>query len=187
VGKRTLPVFAIGKNIQAKSKLMQKLQQARSGKRWQALGRLQSSRTPNFQGQHGRQSNSRTSFGTSGPHSPFRALKLEISGFGLNHNKHTPQLLVYKLGLGWDFSRTSSNLMTVHRGLSVPDIVSLVFDQIDDDKTTLARLARCCREFHNLSLDRLWRDLPSVFPLWDLLPPLMDGKIVTEVLSNFSC
>ena len=75
--------------------------------------------------------------------------------------------------------------MTVHRGLSVPDIVSLVFDQIGDDKTTLARSARCCKEFHNLSLDRLWSDLPFVFPLWNLLPPLPDGKIVTEVLSQF--
>jgi len=68
----------------------------------------------------------------------------------------------------------------VHRALSIPDIVHLVFDQIGDDKPTLARSARCCKAFHDPSLDRLWRDLPSVFPLWDLLPLMKDRMIVSS-------
>jgi hypothetical protein len=46
----------------------------------------------------------------------------------------------------------------------------------------LARSARCCKAFHDPSLDRLWRDLPSVFPLWDLLPPMKDRMIVSTDL-----
>ncbi|KIM85687.1 hypothetical protein PILCRDRAFT_341329 [Piloderma croceum F 1598] len=64
-----------------------------------------------------------------------------------------------------------------HRALSIPDIVYLVFDQVGEDKPTLARSARCCKAFHKPSLDRLWRDLPSVFPLWNLLPPMKDRMI----------
>jgi hypothetical protein len=71
-----------------------------------------------------------------------------------------------------------------HRALSIPDIVCLVFDQVGDDNPTLAHLTRCCRAFHNPSLDILWKDLPSVFPLWNLLPLMKDGKIVSIVLSD---
>jgi hypothetical protein len=68
-------------------------------------------------------------------------------------------------------------------GLSIPDIVSLVFDQVGDDKPTLARSARCCRAFHNPCLDRLWKNLPSVFPLAFLLRSIHDGTIVSSVKS----
>jgi hypothetical protein len=58
-----------------------------------------------------------------------------------------------------------------HHALSVPDIVRLVFDEIgDEDKTALARSARCCRAFHDTALDMLWKHLESVAPLRGLLP-----------------
>jgi hypothetical protein len=69
-----------------------------------------------------------------------------------------------------------------HRALSIPDIVYLVFDQVGEDKSTLARSARCCKAFHNPALDMLWSDLPSVFPLWNLLPPMKGRMIVSTDL-----
>lgn len=60
--------------------------------------------------------------------------------------------------------------MPCHRVLSVSDIIHLVFDEISDDKPTLARSARSCRAFHDIALDILWKNLECIAPLQKLLP-----------------
>lgn len=74
--------------------------------------------------------------------------------------------------------------MPAHRALSVPDVVHLIFDQIGVDKPTLARSARCCKGFHETSLNILWKNLGSFAPLRDLLPNLETEENETSVSTN---
>lgn len=76
--------------------------------------------------------------------------------------------------------------MPSHRALSLPDIIHLIFDELSDDKPTLARSARTCRAFYDISLNILWRNLESVAPLQKLVPrheAREDGTFVCALYS----
>jgi hypothetical protein len=64
--------------------------------------------------------------------------------------------------------------MAPHAALCIPEILALVLDNLNsvEDKSALAHSAQCCKAFLNPALDILWRDLPSVRPLQNLLPTL---------------
>lgn len=52
----------------------------------------------------------------------------------------------------------------------VSEIIMLVFEELEDDKPTLAHSARCCRVFLEPALDILYRFLPTSDPLEKLIP-----------------
>lgn len=60
--------------------------------------------------------------------------------------------------------------MASHHALSIDEILSLILQEITDDKATLASCARCSRSFSSLALDLLWRRLDTAAPLNRLLP-----------------
>jgi hypothetical protein len=62
--------------------------------------------------------------------------------------------------------------MAPHAALCIPEILAIVLDNSVEDKSALAHSAQCCKAFLNPALDILWRDLPSVRPLQNLLPTL---------------
>lgn len=59
-----------------------------------------------------------------------------------------------------------------HRIFEVEDIIRLIVDNLPKkDKKHTARLARTCRAFTESALDAVWREIPSVEPLFSLFPP----------------
>jgi hypothetical protein len=60
--------------------------------------------------------------------------------------------------------------MAVHRALFVSEIITLIFEGLLDEKSTLADCAQTCRIFSGPALDVLWKELDSIHPLQELLP-----------------
>ncbi|KAF8845099.1 hypothetical protein BDN67DRAFT_1007467 [Paxillus ammoniavirescens] len=59
----------------------------------------------------------------------------------------------------------------MHPALLVDEILQLIFEiNLDDEKSSLCRAARCCKAWKDPALDRIWRRLPSAVPLLSLLP-----------------
>ncbi|KAI0352166.1 hypothetical protein OH77DRAFT_1460967 [Trametes cingulata] len=63
----------------------------------------------------------------------------------------------------------------MHRALLIDEILRLVFDHCVslpdcEARWTLCQLARCCKAWKDLALDRLWSRLDGVGPLTSLLP-----------------
>ncbi|KAF8994410.1 hypothetical protein BDQ17DRAFT_1366989 [Cyathus striatus] len=54
-------------------------------------------------------------------------------------------------------------------------ILSQVFDHLRDEKRTLAVAARAHRLFTELALDKLWKSLDSLFPLFKILPAFQES------------
>jgi hypothetical protein len=70
--------------------------------------------------------------------------------------------------LGSDSRR---NRAKMHPALLVDEILQLIFEiNLDDEKSSLCRAARCCKAWKDPALDRIWRRLPSAVPLLSLLP-----------------
>ncbi|KII95721.1 hypothetical protein PLICRDRAFT_227065 [Plicaturopsis crispa FD-325 SS-3] len=65
----------------------------------------------------------------------------------------------------------------MHRCLETFDTIVLIFSDIarskdpDAARTTLARLARTCRAFHEVALDLLWEEQTDILPLLRCMPP----------------
>lgn len=53
------------------------------------------------------------------------------------------------------------------RVLNMPDILQVLFEVTDSRE--LARCACVCRRWSSLALDSLWKNLPSIMPLFKLL------------------
>ncbi|KAI0372605.1 hypothetical protein BV20DRAFT_1119627 [Pilatotrama ljubarskyi] len=63
----------------------------------------------------------------------------------------------------------------MHRALLIDEILGLVFDHCIsppecEPRRTLSQLARCCKAWKDLALDRFWSRLDGVGPLTSLLP-----------------
>ncbi|KIO31005.1 hypothetical protein M407DRAFT_19887 [Tulasnella calospora MUT 4182] len=65
-----------------------------------------------------------------------------------------------------------------HPLLDFPDILTIIFT--DCSPATNAALARVCRTWNDVAVDRLWSSLPSLLPLLRILLPLI---IVDDVLA----
>ncbi|KAH6867543.1 hypothetical protein BKA70DRAFT_1132967 [Coprinopsis sp. MPI-PUGE-AT-0042] len=61
-----------------------------------------------------------------------------------------------------------------HRCLQIPEIVDLIFECVRylpwPEFTTLTALARTCKAFHEPAIKHLWRDLPTLRPIFSILP-----------------
>lgn len=72
----------------------------------------------------------------------------------------------------------------LERVLSLPEIWIIVFECFDDeDDTDHASLANCSRvshSWHKLAERPLWRNLPSVIPLFQLLGPMTTDPQVPD-------
>ncbi|KAG8988974.1 hypothetical protein FRB90_002462 [Tulasnella sp. 427] len=61
---------------------------------------------------------------------------------------------------------------TKPQALCIPEILSEIFDHLPN-RADAASAATVCRTWTSIALNRVWQDLPSVFPLLELLGPLM--------------
>jgi hypothetical protein len=73
--------------------------------------------------------------------------------------------------------------MAPHHALLISEVLGAVFDQLVDDegrdRPSLARCAFTCKDFSELALDALWKELDSLFPLLKLtgaLQPAQEGS-----------
>lgn len=67
----------------------------------------------------------------------------------------------------------------MHRALSIPEILQLILSS-GISTVTARNVALTCRMWKELALDRLWRDLDSVFPLLWVLVPLKVDQVFPE-------
>ena len=58
----------------------------------------------------------------------------------------------------------------VHRALQWSEIVEPIFEEMSDDKASLAYSARSCRLFSHLALAILWRELDQPQALREIIP-----------------
>ncbi|KAG1805206.1 uncharacterized protein BJ212DRAFT_1486505 [Suillus subaureus] len=58
-----------------------------------------------------------------------------------------------------------------HRALYISEILLEISYQLEDDRKSLSRLARCCKAFSDPALDVLWRRMSLFSPFIPLLPP----------------
>lgn len=58
----------------------------------------------------------------------------------------------------------------VHRALQLPDIVEQIFEDLSDDKASLASSAQTSRFFSRLALAILWRHLDQPQALREIIP-----------------
>jgi F-box-like len=59
---------------------------------------------------------------------------------------------------------------TTHRALRIPELLDMIFRFLDDASN--ASNARVCRQWSEIALDTLWRDVNDFFRLFGLLAPL---------------
>jgi hypothetical protein len=73
--------------------------------------------------------------------------------------------------------------MNTHRALCIGDILSLIFEELKDDKPALAACALTCRFLLPVALDYLWKELETSTPIKRLLPNLWnpDGTYVNNL------
>jgi hypothetical protein len=55
-------------------------------------------------------------------------------------------------------------MTATHKALQIVEILKLVFDYLDHDRT-LSAVAVACKVFKNPALDILWRDMDDLLPL----------------------
>jgi hypothetical protein len=73
----------------------------------------------------------------------------------------------------------------MHQTLYIDEIIREIFNICDEEeRSILARLARCCRAWKDPALDNLWRRLPCAAPLFRLIPGILekDGTFVSILL-----
>ena len=61
-----------------------------------------------------------------------------------------------------------------------PDLVTMTFSHLKNDYQCLFKVALTCKDFLDVALDALWKELNSLVPLLKLLPALQieDGAYV---------
>jgi hypothetical protein len=60
-------------------------------------------------------------------------------------------------------------ISALHPALCTDEIIRLIIGLLD--RKSCARLARTCKAVQEAALDAIWRDIPSVEPLFSLFPP----------------
>jgi F-box-like len=65
---------------------------------------------------------------------------------------------------------TDLTASTMHRVLGIPELLDMVFRFLDDASN--ASNARVCRQWSEIALDMLWRDVNDLYRLFGLLAPL---------------
>lgn len=60
-------------------------------------------------------------------------------------------------------------ISALHPALCTDEIIRLVIALLD--RKSCVRLARTCKAVQDAALDAIWRDIPSVEPLFSLFPP----------------
>lgn len=60
-------------------------------------------------------------------------------------------------------------ISALHPALCTDEIIRLIIERLD--RKSCVRLARTCKAVQEAALDTVWRDIPSVEPLFSLFPP----------------
>lgn len=68
-----------------------------------------------------------------------------------------------------------------HAALNLPEIVAGILEA--SDQADRAASARVCREWSTIALDKLWRSLDSLLPLFVLLSPVVMHDTLDEIVS----
>ena len=76
---------------------------------------------------------------------------------GGKHGKHALHLAIPEM------------ISALHPALCTDEIIRLIIALLD--RKSCARLARTCNAVQEAALDAVWRDIPSVEPLFSLFPP----------------
>jgi hypothetical protein len=58
----------------------------------------------------------------------------------------------------------------MHKLFQVPELTSITFRHLENDRPSLSTVAQCCRFFHNASAAIIWEKLDSILPLLRLFP-----------------
>ena len=58
----------------------------------------------------------------------------------------------------------------MHAALHVPEVLSLVFNDDSLSRATVLNMALTCLYWHEIAMEVLWRELPSLVPLFMLMP-----------------
>ncbi|KAG2128986.1 hypothetical protein DEU56DRAFT_502093 [Suillus clintonianus] len=83
-------------------------------------------------------------------------------------------------------------MVSSRRALYISEILSEISYQLEDDRKSLSRLARCCKAFSDPTLDVLWRRMSLFSPFIPLLPPRVltlwvEYQFSAESIANFQC
>lgn len=62
----------------------------------------------------------------------------------------------------------------MHRVLAIPELLDMVFRFLDDGSNTSN--ARVCRQWSEIALDTLWREVNDLYRLFGLLAPLVQSS-----------